>query len=89
MYSGFVPEPECGQGLAAANPTLTLTTAPLQMICSFLRAELSVGSAFFLFNVLLIPSSISGLKRVLELWPYVFVAISVTGLAYIALNAAR
>ncbi len=34
-------------------------------------------------------SSISGLKRALELWPYVFIAISVTGFAYIALNAAR
>jgi hypothetical protein len=39
--------------------------------------------------VLLMPSSMSGLKRVLELWPYVFVAISVTGLAYIAPNASR
>jgi hypothetical protein len=32
------------------------------------------------------PSPISGLKRALALWPYVFVTISVTGLAYIALR---
>jgi hypothetical protein len=31
----------------------------------------------------------SGLRRALELWPYVFLAISVTGFAYIAFNAAR
>jgi hypothetical protein len=35
------------------------------------------------------PSSISGLKRALELWRYVLIAISVTGLAYIAVNAAH
>jgi hypothetical protein len=29
----------------------------------------------------------SGLKRALELWPYALITISVTGLAYIALNA--
>jgi hypothetical protein len=31
----------------------------------------------------------SFLRRTIELWPYFFVAISVTGLAYIALTAAR
>jgi len=36
-----------------------------------------------------IPSSVSGLRRALELWPYVFVVISITGLAYIALTAGR
>jgi hypothetical protein len=35
------------------------------------------------------PSSVSGLRRALELWPYVFVAVSIAGLAYIAVNAAR
>jgi hypothetical protein len=34
-------------------------------------------------------SSVSFLRRVLELWPYVFIAVSVAGLAYIALNATR
>jgi len=29
------------------------------------------------------------LRRALELWPYVFIAVSIAGLAYIALNAAR
>jgi hypothetical protein len=28
-------------------------------------------------------------RRTIELWPYLFVAISVTGLAYVALTAAR
>jgi len=36
-----------------------------------------------------IPSSVSDLRRALELWPYVFIAFSIAGLAYIALNAAR
>jgi hypothetical protein len=31
----------------------------------------------------------SVLSRTIELWPYVFIVISVTGLAYIALTAAR
>jgi hypothetical protein len=31
----------------------------------------------------------SRLKRTLELWPYALIAISVTGLAYIALHVAR
>ena len=31
----------------------------------------------------------SGLRRALELWPYGCVAVSIAGLAYIALNAAR
>jgi hypothetical protein len=36
-----------------------------------------------------IPSSVSALKRALALWPYVFIAVSATGLAYIvAWNAA-
>jgi hypothetical protein len=34
-------------------------------------------------------SLVSGLKRALELWPYGFVAVSIVGIAYIALNAAR
>jgi hypothetical protein len=29
------------------------------------------------------------LRRALEMWPYVFIVISVVGLAYIALNASR
>jgi hypothetical protein len=36
-----------------------------------------------------IPSSVSDLRRALELWPYVFVAISIAGFVYIALNATR
>ena len=36
-----------------------------------------------------IPSSVSGLRRALELWPYLFLAVSITGLAYITLNAVR
>jgi hypothetical protein len=35
------------------------------------------------------PSSVSSLRRALELWPYVFIAVSIAGLAYIALNAVR
>ena len=35
------------------------------------------------------PSSVSGFKRALELWPYLFIAVSITGLAYISLNAVR
>jgi hypothetical protein len=31
----------------------------------------------------------SAFRRMIELWPFVFIAISVTGLAYIALTAAR
>jgi hypothetical protein len=29
------------------------------------------------------------LRRALELWPYLLIAISITGLAYIAFNASR
>jgi hypothetical protein len=36
-----------------------------------------------------IPSTLSGLRHVLELWPHLFVAVSVVGLAYIALSVAR
>ena len=36
-----------------------------------------------------IPSSVSGLRRAFELWPYLLIAVSITGLAYIALNATR
>jgi len=36
-----------------------------------------------------IPSILSGPRRILELWPYLFVAVSVVGLTYIALSAAR
>ena len=32
-------------------------------------------------------SSLSMLKRVLEQWPYLFIAVSVVGLAYVILNA--
>ena len=35
------------------------------------------------------PSSVSGLRRALGLWPYLFIAVSITGFAYMALNAAR
>ena len=35
------------------------------------------------------PSILSMLKRVLDLWPYVFVTVSVVGLSYIALSPAR
>lgn len=31
----------------------------------------------------------SVLKRAFDWWPYVFIAVSVTGLTYIALSAAR
>lgn len=31
----------------------------------------------------------SGLRRALELWPYLLIAISLTGFVYIALHAAR
>lgn len=34
-------------------------------------------------------SEASLLKRAIEFWPYVFIVISVTGLAYIALSAAH
>jgi hypothetical protein len=33
-------------------------------------------------------SLISDLRRALQLWPYGFVAVSIAGLAYIALNSA-
>ena len=36
-----------------------------------------------------IPSSVSPLRRALELWPYLFIAVSIAGLAYISLNVAR
>jgi hypothetical protein len=31
--------------------------------------------------------SMSAFRRAIELWPYLFIAVSVTGLAYIALAA--
>jgi hypothetical protein len=34
-------------------------------------------------------SEVSVLRRAFELWPYVFIVVSVTGLAYIALSASR
>jgi len=34
-------------------------------------------------------SEVSILRRAIDLWPYVFLVVSVTGLAYIALSAAR
>jgi hypothetical protein len=33
--------------------------------------------------------SVALLRRAVELWPYVFLTISVAGFAYIAVNAAR
>jgi hypothetical protein len=36
-----------------------------------------------------VPPLVSGLRRALELWPYVFIAVSIAGLAYIALNAVQ
>jgi hypothetical protein len=36
-----------------------------------------------------IPPLASGLRRALQLWPYLFVAVSIAGLVYIAVNAAR
>ena len=35
------------------------------------------------------PSLSSGLRRALQLWPYAFIAVSVAGLAYIAVHAVR
>lgn len=37
----------------------------------------------------LVNSQRSLFRRTIELWPYLFIAISVTGLAYVALAAAR
>ena len=37
----------------------------------------------------LVNSQRSLFRRTIELWPYLFIAISVTGLAYVALTAAR
>jgi hypothetical protein len=34
-------------------------------------------------------SEVSILRRAIDLWPYVFIVVSVTGLAYIAFGAAR
>lgn len=34
-------------------------------------------------------SKVSSFRRAIELWPYVFIVVSVTGLAYIALNSSR
>jgi len=34
-------------------------------------------------------SEVSLIRRAIEWWPYVFIVVSVTGLAYIALSAAR
>jgi hypothetical protein len=34
-------------------------------------------------------SPVSAFTRALELWPYVFIAVSVGGLVYIALSAAH
>jgi hypothetical protein len=36
-----------------------------------------------------IPPTVSGLRRVLELWPYLLIAISIVGLTYLALSGAR
>ena len=35
------------------------------------------------------PSAVPFFKRAIDYWPYVFMTISVVGLAYIALNAMR
>ena len=37
----------------------------------------------------LVNSQRSLLRRTIELWPYLFIAVSATGLAYVALTAAR
>jgi hypothetical protein len=34
-------------------------------------------------------SEISVVRRAIEFWPYLFIVISVTGLAYLALSASR
>jgi hypothetical protein len=34
-------------------------------------------------------SSLTGLRRAFDLWPYLLIAISVTGFVYIALHAVR
>jgi hypothetical protein len=34
-------------------------------------------------------SSASGLRRALDLWPYVFIAVSIGGLVYMALHSPR
>ncbi len=34
-------------------------------------------------------SEVSILRRAINLWPYVFIVVSLTGLAYIAFGAAR
>jgi hypothetical protein len=36
-----------------------------------------------------VSSSMAALKRAFAMWPYVFIALSVAGFAYIAWNAAR
>jgi len=36
-----------------------------------------------------IPSPVSGFRRALELWPYLFIAVSIAGFAYMALNGTR
>ena len=34
-------------------------------------------------------SEVSAFRRVIDWWPYVFIVVSVTGLAYIALSSSR
>jgi len=34
-------------------------------------------------------SELSVFRRAIDYWPYVFIAVSLTGLAYLALSAAR
>jgi len=34
-------------------------------------------------------SALSMLRRAIEIWPYVFIAVSITGLVYLAVNGAR
>jgi hypothetical protein len=34
-------------------------------------------------------SSVSGLRHALQLWPHLFIAVSIAGLAYIALHGVR
>ena len=36
-----------------------------------------------------VPLSVSELRHVLELWPYLFVVVSVVGLTYVALSVAQ
>jgi hypothetical protein len=75
-----------------ASPRFLLDALPSPA----LRSLLTVGTCFdrswggvMPRPITQIPSSVSALRRALELWPYVLIAVSVAGLATIALNAVR